>query len=276
MFKLGYMQTAYVNRLTAYGAYISEEPNGEKEILLEGDKKTTLTVDTAIEVFVYQNKSDQMVASLKRPILCVDEIGWLKVVGKVKSGFFLDNQSERDAFMPNDAAKRGVKIGDRVLVKVLLDDRKSLSATMRIYDVLTSMPDAKVGDTVEGVVYDIKSDMGAFIAVSNQYHGFVPKHERYREIVEGAVIQARITKIREDGKVNLSIRQKASEQIHDDEAVILSELEKNNGLLNLSDHSDPEVIKVQLNMSKRAFKRAIGKLYKEGKIELNEASIKLR
>lgn len=276
MFKLGCMQTAYVNRLTAYGAYISEMPNGEKEIMLEGDKKTVLEVDMAVEVFVYQNKSDQMVASLKRPLLCVDEIGWLKVVGKVKSGFFLDNQSERDVFLPNDSAKRGVKIGDRVLVKIQLDDRKSLSATMRIYDVLTAMANANIGDTVEGIVYDIKPDMGAFIAVSNQYHGFVPKHELYREIVEGAVIQARITKIREDGKINLSIRQKASEQIHDDESVILSALEKNNGLLDLSDNSDPDVIKSRLNMSKRAFKRAVGKLYKEGRIELNTDCIKMK
>jgi predicted RNA-binding protein (virulence factor B family) len=270
------MQTAYVNRLTAYGAYISEMPNGEKEIMLEGDKKTVLEVDMAVEVFVYQNKSDQMVASLKRPLLCVDEIGWLKVVGKVKSGFFLDNQSERDVFLPNDSAKRGVKIGDRVLVKIQLDDRKSLSATMRIYDVLTAMANANIGDTVEGIVYDIKPDMGAFVAVSNQYHGFVPKHELYREIVEGAVIQARITKIREDGKINLSIRQKASEQIHDDESVILSALEKNNGLLDLSDNSDPDVIKSRLNMSKRAFKRAVGKLYKEGRIELNTDCIKMK
>jgi predicted RNA-binding protein (virulence factor B family) len=90
------------------------------------------------------------------------------------------------------------------------------------------------------------------------------------------VIQARITKIREDGKINLSIRQKASEQIHDDESVILSALEKNNGLLDLSDNSDPDVIKSRLNMSKRAFKRAVGKLYKEGRIELNTDCIKMK
>jgi predicted RNA-binding protein (virulence factor B family) len=268
------MQTAYVNRLTAYGAYLSETPNGEVEIPLEGKNALKLEVDMAVEVYVYLDKTEKMVATLQRPLLCLGDIGKLKVVGKIKAGYFLDNHSERDVFLPSDAAKRAVKLGDEVLVKLLMAERQTLNATMRIYDILDVSTTYKLGETVEGIVYDVKSEMGAFVAVDGLYHGFIPKHELYPEIVEGAKISARITKIREDGKLNLSIRQKASTQIHDDEAVILSALDENDGVLMLGDGSDPEVIKQKLKMSKRAFKRVIGKLYKEGKIELTNDRIR--
>jgi hypothetical protein len=117
--------------------------------------------------------------------------------------------------------------------------------------------------------------MGAFVAVDGRYHGFIPKHELYKEIKPGAQIEARVTKIREDGRLNLSIREKAALQIHSDVDVIVEALKKEGGELFLNDESEPELIKRKLNLSKRAFKRGVGRLLKEGRIEMLESGIRL-
>ena len=274
MFKLGYTQKAYVTQVNDREVYVSDQIEGEDEALLVENFKKNYKVNDEIEVFVYNRDEEACVATVKKPILEVGNIGFLKVVGKVKGGFFLYNGIEKDVFMSNDDVKRDVKIGDTVLVQLYLEERDLLNASMKIYDYLTISTRYTIGEMVSGTVYDIKSEMGAFVAVEDRFHGFIPKHELYKEIKEGAKISARITKIRDDGKLNLSVRQKIAVQIHDDESIVMKALEDAGGFLTLGDHSDPEQIKQKLNLSKRAFKRVIGKLYKEEKIEITSVGIK--
>lgn len=276
MFNVGKIQKAYVNRLSEYGAYMSDEINGEAEILLPNKfKPKDLVVNDELDVFIYHDSEQRLTATTQTPFLQVGEIGVLKCVGGIKSGFFLNNGIDKDVFLPFNEAKGEPMNGTKCLVKLLLDDNGHISATMKIYNHLSDQSEYETNQQVKGIVYEIKDEMGAFVAVDNQYHGFIPKHEFYKEIKVGAQIEARITKIRDDGKLNLSIKQKSSVQIFSDVEVVMKALVENGGMLQLNDESDPDLIKRRLNLSKRAFKRAVGKLLKDQKIQILEDGIKL-
>lgn len=134
----------------------------------------------------------------------------------------------------------------------------------------------KYGDWVKGTVYSISDEIGALVAVDNKYKGLIPKRECYDEIKVGDEVNCRVAKVRQDGKLDLAMRDVAYKQIDSDAEVILKKIERYDGFLPLNDKSNPEDIKDRLKMSKAAFKRAIGKLLKEGKIEQTEKGIKLK
>lgn len=276
MFKIGEIQKAYVNRISNYGAYLSDERNGELEVLLPNKHMPKdIAVDDEIEVFIYHDSEQRLTATVQKPYLQVGQIGYLKVVDKIKSGYFMANGIDKDLFLPYNEAKGELTKGTKYLVKLLLDEKSFIMASMKIYNHLITTKNYEVDQQVSGIVYDIREEMGAFVAVDNNYHGFIPKHEMYKEIRIGASVEARVTKIRDDGKLNLSIRQKTSVQIFDDVEILMKALEENNGYLELNDDSEPEDIKRSLNMSKRAFKRAVGKLLKENRISLLEDGIQI-
>ncbi|MBM7562278.1 CvfB family protein [Fusibacter tunisiensis] len=276
MIQIGKIQKLYVNRISNYGIFLSDEINGENEILLPAKGiDQNLKQDSEISVFVYKDIEQGIVATTSVPKLQLGEIGMLPVTGSIKSGTFLDMGVGQDLFMPFNETKGNPQKGQKCLVRIEIDSEQKLFGTMKIYNHLTVQENMKVGDHVKGTVYELSNEMGAFVAVENQFHGMIPKHEIYKEIKEGAQITARITKIREDGKINLSIRERAQIQINDDVQLILDALESSEGILYLNDDTPPEIIKKRLNISKRAFKRAVGKLLKEGKIELFEDGIRL-
>lgn len=175
-----------------------------------------------------------------------------------------------DFIIPRREMKGFPNIGEEVLV-IELPDQK---ASMKIYNHLYDTENYKTGDHVEGIVYELKPEMGAFVAVDDTFHALIPRHELYREITVGARIQARITKV-EQGKIWLSIREKAAIQIDEDMQTVIQALNNGDGLLFLNDHSSPDVIRKKLNMSKRAYKRAVGRLLSEGIIDLFEEGIQL-
>lgn len=274
MFKIGTTQKLYVNRFSDYGAFLSEEPNGENEILLPNKfLKKGLEINEAIDVFVYRDSEQRLTATTQIPLLQVGDIGFLKVVSDIKGGYFLDMGLDKDLYMPYNEAKGQLKKGKKCLVKVYVDETDKLCATMKIYNHLNDGDAFSVGESVMGTVIEIKPSFGAFVAIDNQYHALIPEHELYHEIKEGAQIKARITKIRPDGKVYLSVREKSNLQIHNDVETILKALEESDGVLYINDETSPEIIRKRLNMSKKAFKRAAGKLLKEGVIILTEEGI---
>lgn len=274
MFKTGQYQTLYVNRFSDYGAFLSDAINGEDEVLLPKKYLSNdLAVDSAIEVFVYRDSEQRLVATTEKPLLTVGQIGFLKLVGEISGGFFLDMGLEKDLFMPFNETKGKPKKGKKCLVFVYLDQKDQLCASMKIYNHLKNSEGFKVGDAVSGVVIEVKEPIGAFVAVEGLYHGLIPMHELYNEVKEGAQIKGRITKVREDGKVNISLREKTVVQINDDVKMLLEALDASDGVLYLNDDTDPAIIKKRLNMSKRAFKRAVGRLLKEGQITITEDGI---
>lgn len=277
MIELGKIQELEVVRKTEIGMYLNSKSDKIGPDILLPIKQVPQDVQTGdeIEVFIYRDSEDRLIATTKKPKIVLGELGVLKVVETTRIGAFLDWGLEKDLFLPFKEQIGKVEKGREYLVGLYVDKSDRLCATMKTNKILTSKSPYKVNDKVQGIIYRINKDMGAFVAVDNKYDSMIPKHEVYSSHRIGDKIEARVTKVREDGKLDLSIREKANVQTDEDVIQILTKMIKNGGILNLNDDSSPEEIKKQLNMSKGAFKRAVGRLLKEKKIQITEKGIKL-
>ena len=145
---------------------------------------------------------------------------------------------------------------------------------MNVYKYLDMDSPYQKEDKVTGRVYQISEEFGAFVAVDNRYSGLIPKRELYGEVEIGDDVTARVTGVKEDGKLNLSIREKAYIQMNVDAEKVMEIIESFDGVLPLKDKARPETIKRETNMSKNEFKRAVGNLLKAGRIEITETCIR--
>jgi predicted RNA-binding protein (virulence factor B family) len=182
---------------------------------------------------------------------------------------------EKDLLLPFKEQTYEVYKDEQYLVGLYVDKSDRLCATMDIYKLLSNESPYKENERVEGTIYQIHEDMGAFVAVNNKYSGLIPKKEFYGDYKCGDSVEVRIKKVREDGKLELSLRKEAYNQMDDDARIILDRLESKGGKLALNDNSRPEEINKELSMSKSAFKRAIGKLFKERKIKITDEGIEI-
>lgn len=271
MIRLGEKQILKIVKQTDFGVYLSDE--GEDKVLLPQKQvpEGAGLMDCA-EVFIYRDSMDRLIATTNTPLLTLGEIANLKVKEITKIGAFLDWGLERDLLLPYKEQTTELKAGDYCPVALYIDKSNRLCATMRIYGRLSADTPYSKDDVVKGVVYDIKKEYGVFVAVDNKYFGLVPPPEVLRRYHIGEEVEGRVVSVREDGKLNLSLRKKAYAQMGDDAAVIWEALEKSSGRLMFTDKSDPERIKETFGMSKNAFKRAVGRLLKEGKIEIDETA----
>ena len=162
------------------------------------------------------------------------------------------------------------------MVYAYLDKSDRLAATTDVDKYLSNDSNHMSSDTITGTIYKIVSEIGAFVAVDNKYRGLIQKNEYFDNLRTGDVIEARIIKIREDGKLDLSTRKMAFQQMNVDGEMILEEMNKSDGFIPLNDKSGAGEIKYRFKISKSAFKRAIGGLLKQDKIEQTEEGIKLK
>ena len=166
-----------------------------------------------------------------------------------------------------------MKQGDKVLVSLYIDKSDRLCATMNVYHNLRTDSPYGRDDKVTGRVYEMSDNFGAFVAVDNQYSALIPQKELYGIVELGKDVSARVVQVREDGKLTLSVRDKAYLQMDKDAEKILSLLDKRGGALPFHDKADPEIIKRETGMSKNEFKRAVGRLLKERKIVITQDGI---
>ena len=166
--------------------------------------------------------------------------------------------------------------GDECLVALYVDKSNRLAATMRVYHYLVNGSNYVKDSAVSGTVIEINPDRGVYVAVDDKYYGMIPKNEAFGHLKVGDTFHGRVSRVREDEKLTISIKQKAYIQMDEDSAIILKKIEENGGKLPFNDKSDPEVIKEYFDMSKNAFKRGVGRLLKEGKIQIEEKGIRLK
>ena len=250
---------------------------GEERVLLPAKQVPTgAGVGDSVEVFLYKDSKDRLIATTKTPLLMMDEVKVLKVAQVGKMGAFLDWGLEKDLFLPFREQTRKVREGEECLVTLYVDKSSRLCATMKVYHYLSQSSPYKKDDRVEGVVYEISDNFGAFVAVDNQYSGLIAKKELFGNVKVGDIISARVVSVKEDGKLDLSIREKALTQILIDAGKVLDVIESFDGALPFNDKANPEVIKREMQMSKNEFKKAVGHLLKSGKIEITEKSIRLK
>lgn len=268
MFRLGERQELVIAKMVDFGVYLEEENGGHQERVLLPKKQAPegCAVGDRITVFIYKDSADRLIATTNTPKLTLHEITVLTVSQVNKMGAFLDWGLEKDLFLPFKQQTRRVREQEEVLAALYIDKSDRLCATMNVYPYLNADSPYQAGDDVSGVIYESSDNYGFFVAVDQKYSAIIPKNESYGELSIGDHIKARVTKVREDGKLNLSVREKAYLQMNPDMEKILELLDRYGGVLPFTEKALPEVIKRETGMSKNEFKRAVGHLYKERKI----------
>ena len=274
--RLGEKQTLVIVKKVEFGVYLAPKDAPEDKVLLPL-KQVPAGAKTGdeLEVFLYRDSSDRLIATTRTPKLIMGQVALLTVIQIGKVGAFLDWGLEKDLFLPFKQQTRKVKAGDQVLAALYIDKSGRLCATMNVYEQLRTDSPYQKDDKVTGRVYEISKNFGAFVAVDDCFSALVPKKELFgSELKIGDQVTARVVKVLEDGKLTLSIREKAYLQIQKDAEKIEKLLDSYEGSLPFNDKAAPEVIAHETGMSKNEFKRAVGHLLKEGRIQITEKSIR--
>ena len=248
MIELGKTQCLNIVKVTDFGVYLGTEE--DKVLLPKKQVPDDVEVGDALTVFVYRDSSDRLIATTNKPKIQLGELKRLKVSQVTGIGAFLDWGLEKDLLMPYKEQTTHVSEGSEYLV----------------------VKDSAVTGTIIGITPDYR----AYVAVEDKYDAFIPMSEVFEPLSVGEVIHGRVSRVREDGKLVISLKQKAYIQMDEDSVQIYDAIVKKGGSLGFTDKADPEIIKKHFNMSKNAFKRAVGRLLKEGKIEITQNSIVLK
>lgn len=276
MIELGKKQKLIVVNKATQGLYLGEDRYSKDKVLLPIKQCPNYVVPgDEMEVFVYLDSKDRPIATTREPILTVGKTALLKVTSVTKIGAFMDWGLEKDLFLPFKQQTERVKQGDEVICGLYIDKSGRLCATMKVYEYLGIASGVKVGDEVTGRVYEISDNFGAFVAVDDKYSALIPKKEMFGKIRVGDIDKYRVIAITDEGKLTLANRKPAYLQMDEDAKKVLSVIKEFDGVLPFTDKASPEVIKREFGMSKNEFKRAVGRLYKERKIEITEKCIRI-
>ena len=276
--KLGEKQTLVIVKKVEFGVYLAPAGAPEDKVLLPAKQVPAgAKAGDEVELFLYRDSSDRLIATTRTPKLMMGQVALLTVAQIGKVGAFLDWGLEKDLFLPFKQQTRKVKAGDQVLAALYIDKSGRLCATMNVYEQLRTDSPYKKDDKVTGRIYEISKNFGAFVAVDDCFSALIPKKELFGATEQpkiGELVNARVVKVLEDGKLTLSIREKAYLQIQKDAEKIEKLLDSYEGALPFNDKAAPEVITHETGMSKNEFKRAVGHLLKEGKIQITEKNIR--
>lgn len=274
--KLGEYQRLTVIKKVEFGVYLAEHEGDEMRVLLpEKQVPADTKVGDEIEVFLYKDSKDRIIATTNTPKLTLGGLAVLRVLEVGKIGAFLDWGLEKDLFLPYKEMTTKVQPEDEILVTLYIDKSRRLCASMKkLYDLLRTDSPYQKGDTVNGRVYEFGRDFGTFIAVDDCYSAMIPVHEDCSMLRIGDVIEAKVLSVKPDGKLDITMREKAYLQMDADAEKVMEVIEEFAGVLPFTDKASPEVIKRETGLSKNAFKRAVGRLYKERRIEITERAIR--
>ena len=273
MLQIGKRQLLTIVKKVEFGVYLAKEQEAdpeEKVLLPRKEVPENAQPGDEIEVFLYRDSEDRMIATVRQPKLSLGEVAVLRVKENGKIGAFLDWGLEKDLLLPFREQVRKVRPGEEYLVALYLDKSKRLCATMKVYHYLRTDSPYEKDQKVTGTLYEISDNFGAFVAVDNCYSALIPKKEPLGNARVGDTVEARVTEVLKDGKLSLSLREKAYIQMNEDAQKLLKLLEEQGGELPVGDKSSPEKIKELTGMSKNEFKRAVGNLYKQRLVQVEE------
>ena len=277
MIRLGEKQTLEVIKKVDFGVYLAEKSGSDEKVLLPA-KQVPAGADlgSKVEVFIYKDSDDRLIATTSEPKIMLGDVRVLRVKETTRIGAFMDWGLEKDVLLPFKEQTAKVKAGDDVLCAMYIDKSSRLCVTMNVYKYLKNDSPYGKDDKVMGTVYEMSDNFGAFVAVDDIYSGLIAKKELYGDLKIGDRISARVVSVKEDGRLNLSVREKAYLQMDTDADKILSMIENGGGKLPFTDKASPDLIREKTGMSKNEFKRAVGRLLKEGKIVIGPNSIELK
>lgn len=270
---LGKKQRLMAVKKVEFGMYLG---NKDERVLLPAKQvPEDLELGDPVEVFLYKDSSDRLIATTQEPKIMLGEVKALKVADTAKIGAFLDWGLPKDLLLPFKEQTAKVQKGDEVLAALYIDKSGRLCATMKVYDLLRTDSPYQKDDHVEGIVYETSDRFGVFVAVDDCYSALIPKREAFGDLKVGTRIQARVVQVREDGKLTLSVREKAYLQMDADAEMILKRIVEYGGSLPFTDKADPELIRKEFGLSKNAFKRGVGRLLKAQKVQITEKIIEI-
>ncbi len=276
MIEIGREQELTIKRFTSVGAYLGLDNSDEDILLPKAQIPEGAKVGDLIQVMVYNDSKDRIIATTRKTKAQVGDLAHLMAVSQTKIGSFLDWGLEKDVFLPFAETVGSIIKGKTYFVGLYLDKSDRICATMKVKDLLRTDSPYKENDRVQGTIYSINRDIGIFVAVDDKYDGLIPKKEVLGVYDIGDSVDVRVSQVKEDGRLDLSLRDRSYIQMDKDGEYILKKLKDNDGFLPLTDNSPPEVIKAKLNMSKSGFKRAVGRLYKGEIISIEKNGIRLK
>lgn len=274
---VGTFARLYVLRQTKFGVILGSGEWPQLEVLLPNNQVQPDTEKGDFyNVFLYKDSEDRLIATTAEPYVTLGKVAVLTVKDVTKIGAFLDWGLAKDLLLPFKEQTAKVRVGDQVLVTLYVDKSDRLCATMKVYEYLSCDSPYQKGDHVVGRIYEILDSFGAFVAVDDKYSALIPHNEMTRELSIPETVEARVKEVTPEGKLTLTLQEKVKVQIGKDATQIYERLEEAGGFLPFHDKTSPEIIKREFKISKAAFKRAIGRLLKEKKIELTSDGIQLR
>lgn len=264
--------TMKVARVGEMGAFLDAQTgNTSDDILLHKLQQTSpVKPGDKVSVFLYKDPHGRLTASMRTPRMREGQIARLKVINTSRDGAFLDVGAERGIFMPYAGMRGKLQVGEVVWAKLYTDKSGRLAMTMKVEDEIrrASRPadNVKVGDMVSGSVYNF-TEQGAFIFTDERFIAFLDKRGMTTKPRVGQTLTTRITFIRDDGRINVSMRPIKEKAINLDAQMLYDTLIARGGKMPYCDETASEVIRERFGISKSAFKRALGHLMKEGKVE---------
>ena len=278
MIKYGEHNRLKVNREVDFGAYLIDEDTQQEVLIPKRYIPANTQVGDELEVFVYFDSEDRLIATTETPKAQVGEFAYLKVIAVSRVGAFLNWGLTKDLLLPYREQKRKVYTGSHYLVRIYVDDKTNrIVATTKVGRYLEDavLDELEIGQEVDIIVCD-HNHIGYQVIINKKFLGLLYENEVFRKLEPGEQTKAFIRKIRwDDFKIDVRLQRDGFEQVDDASGKILKALQENKGYLALSDKSDPEQIKAKLQMSKKVFKKAIGGLYKERKIVIEAGGIRL-
>lgn len=274
MLQLGKKQELTVVKQMKFGIYLAEASDAAERVLLPAKEvpEGTKTGDR-MEVFLYLDSQDRRIATRRTPRAGLGEVAVMHVKEVSRIGAFLDWGLEKDLLLPFKEQTRRVSQGEDVLAAVYLDKSGRFCATMNVYEYLHTDSPYKKDDHVMGTIYETSGDFGVFVAVDNCYSGLIPRREAAGKYRIGDSIRMRVTAVKPDGKLDLSPNERVEVQMDKDAELVMKVIDEFEGVLPFGEKVSPEIIKREFGISKAAFKRALGRLYKQGRIQITESRI---
>ena len=264
--------TLRVARIGEFGAFLDAGTgNTSDDILLHHTQQThEVQIGEDVEVFLYLDPKRRLTASMKVPQMKEGQIARLKVINVSRDGAFLDVGAERGIFLPYAGMRGRPQIGEVVWAKLYTDKSGRLAVTMEVEDEIrrASRPatNVRVGTMLHGSIYNI-TESGAFLFTDERHIVFIANKEMEERPRVGEEMMVRVTYLRPDGRLNGSFRERKERALLTDAEKILQLMKSHKGKMPYSDKTSPEIIKSKFRISKAAFKRALGHLMKEGRVE---------
>ncbi|WP_320036313.1 S1-like domain-containing RNA-binding protein [Halarcobacter sp.] len=272
--ELGILNILKVNRVSEPGLYLISLD--EEEVLLPNCYVTKeMQIGSEIEVFIYTDSEDRLVATTLKPYAMKNDFTCLEVVDMAKFGAFLDMGLPKDLLVPKNRQKSTFQVGNRKVIQIVEDENTHRLIGTEKFLLEKSPKNLTKNDEVEILVY-IKTPLGFKVVVDNKYEGLIYHNEIFENVNVGDRKKAFVKYIRDDGKLDISLQKIGAKQSDDNQNKVLEKLKENSGELNFTYKSDAEDIKETFEMSKKAFKASLTKLLEENKIELLETSIRLK